>query len=388
MYTLSKRMKIENYKSGTYHQQYKFKSFSPEKINHDWIWEDPKLNTLLAEANVRIGELNAFSLYVPNIDIFIKMHIVKEATTSSKIEGTRTEVEDALLKETDIDPEKRDDWQEVQNYIKAMNHSIEKLESIPLSTRLIKEAHTILMQGVRGEHKTPGEFRQSQNWIGGATIKDASFIPPHQNEVSELMGDLENFLHNENIDVPKLIRIAIAHYQFETIHPFLDGNGRLGRLFITLYLVNSGLLKKPTLYLSDYFEKHRTLYYDNLNQVRITNNLLQWIKFFIVAILETSEKGVSTFRSIIKLREEIDEKLIRNLGKRLPKARDLMNYLYGNPVVTISDTAVLLKVHLTTATSVIEELVKIGILVETTGGKRNRIFEFKEYLNLFSDKRN
>ncbi len=388
MHTLSKRMKIENYKSGTYHQQYKFKSFSPEKINHDWIWEDPKLNTLLAEANVRIGELNAFSLYVPNIDIFIKMHIVKEATTSSKIEGTRTEVEDALLKETDIDPEKRDDWQEVQNYIKAMNHSIEKLESIPLSTRLIKEAHAILMQGVREEHKTPGEFRQSQNWIGGATIKDASFIPPHQNEVSELMGDLENFLHNENIDVPKLIRIAIAHYQFETIHPFLDGNGRLGRLLITLYLVNSGLLKKPTLYLSDYFEKHRTLYYDNLNQVRITNNLLQWIKFFIVAILETSKKGVSTFRSIIKLREEIDEKLIRNLGKRLPKARDLMNYLYGNPVVTISDTAVLLKVHLTTATSVIEELVKIGILVETTGGKRNRIFEFKEYLNLFSDKRN
>jgi Fic family protein len=379
-------MKIEDFKSGRYIPQYKYKSFSPEKINHEWIWEDAKINTLLAEANIRIGELNAFSLYVPNIDIFIKMHIVKEATTSSKIEGTRTEVEDAVQKESEIDPEKRDDWLEVQNYIEAMNHSVEELSQIPLSTRLLKEAHKILMQGVRGENKTPGEFRQSQNWIGGATINDAAFIPPHQNEVSGLMGDLENFLHNENIDVPQLIKIAIAHYQFETIHPFLDGNGRVGRLLITLYLLNSGLLQKPTLYLSDYFGKYRTLYYDNLNQIRASSNLSQWIKFFLVAVIETSKKGVSTFRSILKLKEEIDEKLMAKVGKRLPKARDLVNYLYGNPVITISDATNYLKVHSTTSTSVIEELIKIGVLIETTGGKRNRIFEFHEYLNLFTER--
>ena len=291
-------MQIENFRAGKYIQQYKYKSFYPEKVNHEWIWEDAKINTLLAEANVRIGELNAFSLYVPNIDIFIKMHIVKEATTSSRIEGTRTEVEEALLKESNIDPEKRDDWHEVQNYIKAMNHSIMRLNEVPISTRLIKEAHEILMQGVRGENKTPGEFRKSQNWIGGATINDAAFIPPHYEHVSELMGDLENFLHNVQIDVPHLIKIAIAHYQFETVHPFLDGNGRLGRLLITLYLVDSGLLQKPTLYLSDYFEKHRTLYYDNLNKVRLTNNLIQWIRFFLVSVIETSKNGVNTFRSI------------------------------------------------------------------------------------------
>lgn len=379
-------MKIEDFISGKYIPQYRYKSFLPEKVNHEWIWGDARINTLLAEANVRIGELNAFSLYVPNIDLFIKMHIIKEATTSSRIEGTRTQVEEALLKERDIEPEKRDDWHEVQNYVQAMNHSVKELEKIPLSSRLLKEAHGILMQGVRGEKKTPGEYRRSQNWIGGATINDAAFIPPHQEEVSELMGDLENFLHNDQIDVPHLIKIAIAHYQFETIHPFLDGNGRLGRLLITFYLVDSHLLQKPTLYLSDYFDKHRTLYYDNLNKVRLSNDLLQWIRFFLVAVIETSKSGVSTFRSILKLKEETDERLVNKMGKRLPKAKCLINYLYGNPVLTIADAAGYLRVHSTTASLVIDELVKIGILIETTGSKRNRIFEFREYLNLFSNK--
>lgn len=379
-------MKIEDYKSGHHKQQYKYKSFTPEKINHSWTWEDPKINMLLAEANLRLGELNAFSLYVPNVEIFIKMHIVKEATTSSKIEGTRTEVEEAFLKENEIEPEKKDDWKEVQNYIEAMNYSINQLERMPLSTRLLKEAHALLMQGVRGEYKTPGEFRVSQNWIGGATINDATFIPPHQSEVSELMGDLENFLHNENNDVPDLIKIAIAHYQFETIHPFLDGNGRLGRLLITLHLVSNRLLAKPTLYLSDYFEKHRTLYYDNLNQVRLNSNLAQWIKFFLVAVIETSKTGTEVFKLILKLKEDIEGRLIANIGKRLSKARQLVNYLYSNPVITVSDAAEYLQVHQTTATSVIEELMNVGVLKETTGGKRNRIFEFTEYLKLFSDK--
>jgi len=216
-------MKIEKFKSGKYLQQENYKSFSPRKINNSWTWEDTKLNILLAEANRKIGALDAFSLHVPDIDIFIEMHVAKEATKSSKIEGTQTEIDEALKRDLYIAPERRDDWQEVQNYIQAMNTSISKLKTLPVSTRLLKEAHKILMSGVRGEHRMPGEFRKSQNWIGGATLQDAVFIPPVHTEVDNLMSDLENFLHNEAINVPVLIRTAIAHYQFETIHPFLDG---------------------------------------------------------------------------------------------------------------------------------------------------------------------
>jgi Fic family protein len=225
-------MKLEEFKAGTFKQQYKYKSFSPNPINRNWIWEDPKINTLLSEANLRLGELNAFSLYVPNIDYFIKMHIAKEASTSSKIEGTKTEISEALMEEKDIHPEKRDDWREVQNYIEAMNYAIQNLKDIPLSNRLIKECHELLMQGVRGENKTPGEFRKSQNWIGGASLNDAVFIPPEHLEIPDLMSDLEKFFHNNEIEVPEIIRIALVHYQFETIHPFLDGNGKIGRAHV------------------------------------------------------------------------------------------------------------------------------------------------------------
>lgn len=263
------------------------------------------------------------------------MHVIKEATTSSRIEGTRTGVDEALLTYDEIAPEKRDDWQEVQNYIKALNYSIEKLKDIPLSTRLLKDAHKILLEGVRGESKMPGEYRTSQNWIGGASLKDAVFIPPQHTDVSELMGDLENFIHNQKIEVPHLIRIAIVHYQFEAIHPFLDGNGRLGRLMIILYLVSTGLLDKPTLYLSDFFERNKSLYYDNLTFTRTANNLLQWIKFFLVVVIETSDKGISTFKKILSLKENIEGVKLLSLGKRINNAKKLITFLYRKPLTQI-----------------------------------------------------
>ena len=378
-------MKIEDFVSGKYLKQNHYKSFSPVKINFSWTWEDVKINTLLSEANRKLGALDAFSQHVPDTNIFIEMHVVKEATKSSRIEGTQTEIEEAIKKESQIAPERRDDWQEVRNYIDAMNSSMKRLKALPISTRLLKEAHKVLMQGVRGEHKKPGAFRTSQNWIGGATINDAVFVPPVHTEINELMGDLENFLHNSNIDVPVLIRAAIAHYQFETIHPFLDGNGRIGRLLITLYFVSSGVLTKPSLYLSDFFERHRTLYYDNINNVRVKNELAQWIKFFLAGVIETSDKGVKTFKSILKLKEEIEERKIISLGKKLPNAKKLLKYLFKKPIIIVQDIQEELRVSLPTANSLAADFEKMNILHERTGYTRNREFEFTEYLRLFKE---
>jgi Fic family protein len=378
-------MTLESFKAGTYTQRYQYKSFTPTTINTEWTWSDAIVNSLLAEANLKLGELNAFSSHVPDIDIFIRMHVVKEATTSSRIEGTRTELEEAVMKKADVGLEKRDDWQEVQNYIKAMNHAIKRIKDVPISTRLLKETHQILMTGVRGKAKLPGEYRKSQNWIGGATIKDAVFIPPQPSEISGLMGDLENFLHNDKIQLPGLIRIAMAHYQFETIHPFLDGNGRLGRLLITLYLVSNNILSKPTLYLSAYFEKHKSAYYDNLTRARTANDLLQWIRFFLIAVTEISKQGIATFKSILALREDIESRRLITLGKKFPRAQQLITQLYKSPRVTAADVGVMLNVTPATANVFIRDFVKLGILKETTGGKRNRMFTFQEYLSLFVD---
>ncbi|NLT49804.1 MAG: Fic family protein [Ignavibacteria bacterium] len=376
-------MDIKDFKAGIYIPQFHYKSFLPEKVNKEWIVSDPVVNKMLEEANLKLGELNAFSIIVPDVDLFIRMHIVKEATTSSRIEGTQTHIEEAILKEKDVSPEKRDDWREVQNYISAMNNAVDALATLPISSRLISQAHRILIENTRGNNKLPGEYRSSQNWIGGATIKDAAFIPPHHSDMPDLLGDLESFLNNDNINVPHLIKIAIAHYQFETIHPFLDGNGRVGRLLITLYLVANNLIKKPTLYLSDFFEKNRQLYYDNLTIVRTKNDLTQWIKFFLTGVIETSKYGVDTFRKILKLRTEVEDKIIITLGRRLPLAKNAINYLYRYPIINLGDLIDELAVSKQTANTMISELVKLKILYEVTGQKRNRMYVFQDYINLF-----
>lgn len=377
-------MDISGFKAGIFKKQYGYSSFSPEMVNHEWLVDNAKINNLLSEADRKLGELNAFSMLIPNVDFFIKMHITKEATKSSRIEGTQTSIEDALQNEENINPEKRDDWQEVHNYIEAMNYAIDQLEKLPVSNRLLRQTHKRLLQGVRGKQKMPGDFRTSQNWIGGASLKDAAFIPPHQDEVPDLMSDLEKFLNNEELQVPPLIRIALAHYQFETIHPFLDGNGRLGRLLITLYLVSNKIINKPALYLSDFFERNREHYYDNLTVVRSKNNLEKWMTFFLVGVLETAQNSIETFNDIIKLRQEVEENKIITLGKRAPMAVRLMRYLYSKPIVDANEIATALAVNISTAHRLIQDFEKLEILIEKTGYKRNRVFVFDDYIKIFT----
>lgn len=264
-----------------------------------------------------------------------------------------------------------------------MNQAIASLEKLPISNRLLKQTHKTLLEGVRGKHKLPGEFRRSQNWIGGASSQDAAFIPPHYNDVPDLMSDLEIFLNNEELPIPHLIRIGIAHYQFETIHPFLDGNGRIRRLLITLYLVSNKILTKPSLYLSDFFERNRNHYYDNLTVVRTKNDLLQWLTFFLVGVRETAQNAIDTFNSIIKLRNEIEEIKIIHLGKRISKGKQLLNYLYSKPIVDMTEVAKTLEIDISTAHRLIKDFEKLGLLKEKTGFKRNRIFVFENYLTLF-----
>lgn len=375
---------MKNFKAGEYVQRDFYKSFQPKLINRQWLIDDMELISLLSNADREIGKLDMYSEYIPNIDLFIHMHVMKEATQSSKIEGTQTSIEEALLKKSDLSLDKRDDWEEVQNYVQAINYAINNLNNLPFSSRLVKETHNILLQGVRGHKKTPGEFRITQNWIGGASINDATFIPPHQTTVLELMSDLEKFVHNETIYFPPLLKIALIHYQFETIHPFLDGNGRIGRLMITLYLVSTGILKKPILYLSDFFEKQRLNYYDKLMFVRHNNDILGWLKFFLVGVIETSKKSIATFDNILKLQKEIEKKL-ESFGARTTNAVKLVNSLYQDPVINVNKVMGVLETTNVSAYKLIASLEQAGILKEITGLQRGKIYVFENYIQLFND---
>lgn len=376
-------LKIQDFVAGKNVKQIGYKAFIPEKINNNWSWNDRELTRLVEKAAIAIGQLDAYSHQIPNIDHFIRMYVVKEATVSSRIEGTQTNMEEALLKETDIQPERRNDWLEVNNYINALNDSIQQLNELPLSSRLFKKAHQTLLNGVRGEHKLPGEFRRSQNWIGGSSLLSAVFIPPPHDEVNPLMGDLENFLHNEDTGLTNLLKIAIAHYQFETIHPFLDGNGRIGRLMITLYLVEKGIIEKPVLYLSDFFDKNRESYYDNLTKVRSQNDMLRWVKFFLIGIIETCHSSSQTLKSILELKKECEEKRIYGLGKKVNTAKVLLDYLFLQPIVDAEVVSKQTGISLVSSYKLLADFMRLGILKEMTGAKRNRLFVFEEYFTLF-----
>lgn len=374
---------LEHFSAGRREKMVGYVCFVPGLINRPWKWENMELNQLLEKASLSLGNLNSFARLVPNIDLFIQLHVSKESVISSRIEGTRTNIDEAFLPEEDISPERRHDWQEVQNYTKAMNQAIDQLKTLPISSRLLCGAHSQLLKNVRGEHKMPGEYRNSQNWIGGATLRDAIFIPPAQHYVPVLMGDLENFLHNETLQIPDLIRIGIAHYQFETIHPFLDGNGRIGRLLITLFLVSKGLLDKPLLYLSVFFEKNKSLYYDNLTRVREKNDLLHWLKYFLIGIEQTAKEAANTLAAVLDLKENIETTLRIQAGRRATGALTLLQHLFQHPIVRIKEVEAICNLSSKAANDLVSLFVELNILNEATGQMRNRIFVFDRYLNLF-----
>ena len=373
---------MKSYKAGKYVSHKGYRPFFPSYINEDIDWNLSELSGLIQEASLWLGKLNSYSDLIPDIDFFIKMYATKEATNSNRIEGTRTTFDDAISPVEQIQPEYRDDWHEVQNYIEAINYSVNKLSELPLSMRLLKESHEILLKGVRGEHKAPGEIRKTQNWIGGSSLKDAFYIPPEPNMLPDLLTDIEKFLHNDDLQIPEIVRAGIVHYQFETIHPFLDGNGRTGRLLIILYLISTGLLNKPVLYISDFFEKNRISYYDSLAFVKKSDNMTQWLKFFLNGIVETTKSSITTFDKITKLSLKIDKKL-EKIGKKAVNGKRLVHLLYSQPKVNAKTAAEKLGISFVSANGLLKTFVEIGILEEKTGFNRNRYYVFEEYIKIF-----
>lgn len=359
----------------------RYKAFIPNQLPFQVHPED-KLQSLLSRADLALGRLDGVADILPNVDFFIFMYVRKEATISSQIEGTQATFIDVLKKEANVEEgEVHKDVNEVINYIRAMNYGLDRLKELPLSLRLLREIHKMLLHGVRGEVKNPGEFRDSQNWIGGPTLETAIFVPPPAHNVMSLMGNLEEYMHRVGV-TPVLIKTSLIHAQFETIHPFLDGNGRVGRLLITFYLCQQRVLRKPLLYLSDFFKRNRQTYYDRLNLLRERDDIEGWLEFFLQGITETSERAVETARKIIKLRDW-GLRQIAKLGRSTEKGMILYDYLFRNPMIRIKDVERIVNVKNPNALALVSKFVDLGIVRELTGHKRNRVFSFADYIALF-----
>jgi len=370
------------FESWVWKNQYNYKSFLPNKINKKFIWNDPQINILLEKANLELWKLESFSNFVPDIDFFISMHIWKEAIKSSKIEWTKTEFDDLFIDDTEKTWEEKNDIIEVQNYIDALNWGIEELKSLPLSFRLFSKIHKTLLKWARWEHKTPWDIRKSQNWIWGSNLGDSFFIPPHKDDLWDLLSDLEKFLHNDDLQIPELIKIALVHYQFETIHPYLDWNWRIWRLIIILYLIEKKILSRPVLYISDFFERNKWNYYNALTVVRSSNDIEHFIKFFLTWIMETAKSSIVTFEGILELKKKISEKIF-SLWSRTEKANILLKYIFSKPIISSSNVVELLWVTSATANTFIKKFIELWILIEVTGFKRHKIYVFEDYMKLF-----
>jgi Fic family protein len=361
----------------------KYKCFVPSFLNRQYVINDSKILVLVEQVAEVLGKLNAYSTLIPDIDFFIKMHVNHEAVASNIIEGTHTEMEELFLEKEEVSPERRDDREEVVNYVESMNYAVARLENnFPLTVRLLNDTHQVLLANVRGESKQPGEVRTMQNWLGSRYLSDATFIPPAPLYLDDLLSDLELFWHNKSIALPKIIRTAMTHYQFETIHPYNDGNGRLGRLLITLQLIDQELLSKPVLYISDYFEKNKNKYFEAFEKVRSENDMEGWIRFFLTALVDAGNKSVLTLGNIVKLRADY-EKRILSLGQRSQNAQELLVYLYAKPVVSNTEVSKVLDVSYNSAKALTQALEDLDILEEFTHYSRNKKYVLREYLELF-----
>ncbi|HLJ62899.1 MAG TPA: Fic family protein [Stellaceae bacterium] len=347
------------------------------------------LQRLLSDADLALGRLDGSIQILPNPDLFVFMYVRKEAVLSSQIEGTQSSLQDLLAAEASIiGPLPPRDVEEVINYVAAMNHGIDRLKDLPVSVRLIREIHERLLRGVRGAHFSPGELRQSQNWIGpgGCTLNEATFVPPPPHEVPEALGRLERFLHTDD-GLPLLVKIGLAHAQFETIHPFLDGNGRVGRLLITFLLCEKGVLQKPVLYLSHYFKKHRQHYYELLQATRDTGDWAAWLAFFLRGVAAVSIQASETARRILALREQHRAAIAVTLGRSAGNGHRVLEHLYENPIVSVNSVRDLIGTTYTAANQMVERMVGLGILEEITGQVRNRRFRYAPYIELFNEER-
>lgn len=335
---------------------------------------------LLIKANSQLAVLESIATRIPNVELFISMYVRKEALMSSQIEGTQATLEDVL--DPMIEANTNRNVADVVNYIKATEFAVKRLHELPLCNRLIKETHAVLMEGVRGQEKSPGEFRRSQNWIGGqgSTLKNARYIPPSPDDMIEAMSDLEKYI-NADDELDALIRAALIHYQFETIHPFLDGNGRVGRLLITLFLMEKKVLSTPALYISYFLKKNRVEYYDRMTEVRAKGNYEQWVTFFLRALLESAEDATATIDELITLHDK-NAAVISGMGRAAKNAMLVFEYLEANPIIEIRKTAEALSITFNTASSAVKRLVDAGILVQTTNASRNRTFAYEDYLSI------
>ena len=341
---------------------------------------DEELVASLVSATRALAELDTLSSYVPNMDLFISMYVRKEALLSSQIEGTQATLEDVL--DPLIGKNANQNVADVFNYIRATEFALNRLNTLPLCNRLIRETHAVLMEGVRGQERSPGEFRTSQNWIGaaGSTLRTARYIPPRPDDMVTAMSDLEKYIHSEDpLDV--LIRAALIHYQFETIHPFLDGNGRVGRLLITLFLMEQGALRTPALYISFYLKKNRIEYYDRMSEVRSKGNYEQWVKFFLEAVRASAVDASETIRELTALHDR-SIAVIESLGRAAKTAMALFSYLEQNPIIDIGKTAEALGISFSTVSGAVKRLEERNILVQTNNASRNRVFAYREYLDI------
>ncbi len=374
-------------RSGGYIQQITgYKAFIPAPLPPDpAIKLDGTLQNLLSKADMSLARLDGMGYILPDVNFFIAMYVRKEALLSSQIEGTQASLKDLFGHESGDKPGNGNDVSDVVNYVKALNHGIERLGAFPMSLRLIKEIHEILMANVRGSERKPGEFKQAQNWIGpsGCTLNDATFIPPPPHESAKAMGDLEHYIHTE-AQLPVLIDTAMIHYQFETIHPFLDGNGRLGRLLITFYLYWKNALNRPLLYLSYFFKRNRQEYYDRLQMVRETGNYEQWITFFLKGVVETADSAMETAKKILGLQSD-HRSLLWKKKISSPIAVGMLESLFHKPYVSVNDIAKEFNVSFQTASTLVSQFEKAGILEETTGRKRDKRYVYAEYVNILSE---